>query len=449
MTVERAASRVLRVFFKLGRFDPKSANPYRQLPYSTIGSVAHRAIARQAAAEATVLLENERNALPMDLKKVTGVAIIGPSADANEDPNETLLNNCGDYSNCNYCQPNHTVTITRGILNHLVAAGSKLNVFTAKGCNHNDTNTSGFAVALAAARNPKVSHVVLAVGLSGTLEGEGNDLLPSRFPIGKLWSGLPGVQMQLVEQIAALGKVTILILVSGGSISLPPNPAIHATLHALYPGVEAGNGIADLLFGSVSPASRLPMSIPKHVSQLPDYLNFSMVAEPYGRSYAWLKGAGSEQAYEYAAGLPYSQFKYHALIIEKAAGGSDDVNIRVSVTNVGLENGWTAPTDEVLLVFAAWDVTGQGFSGRVPVRQLVAFARLRQVAPKETRTWTTTVLAKHYALVNSTGDRVLPAGRVTFFVGGHQPTAASDTAAGTTCLNATLSTAARKSTSSD
>jgi beta-glucosidase len=238
--VERAASRVLKVFFKVGRFDPSSANPYRQLPYSTIGSPAastrsnlplvmygyiltdclwlqHRAIARQAAAEATVLLENRNSALPMDLQKVKGLAIIGPSADANsynasgypfdENPNDTLLNYCGDYSSCSNCPPNHTVTITRGILNHLAAAGSKLPVFTAKGCNHNDTNTSGFAAALAAAQNPAVSHVVLAVGMSGTLEGEGNDLLPSRFPIGKLWSGLPGVQMKLVEQIAALGKV--------------------------------------------------------------------------------------------------------------------------------------------------------------------------------------------------------------------------------------------------
>ena len=78
-------------------------------------------------------------------------------------------------------------------------------VATTSGCAYNDSNTTGFAAALAMARRPDISHVVLALGLSGTLEGEGNDLLPSRFPVG-LGLGLPGVQMRLLEKLAAVGK---------------------------------------------------------------------------------------------------------------------------------------------------------------------------------------------------------------------------------------------------
>ena len=78
-------------------------------------------------------------------------------------------------------------------------------VTTTPGCAYNDSNTTGFAAALATARRPDISHVVLALGLSGTLEGEGNDLLPSRFPVG-FGLGLPGVQMQLLEKLAAVGK---------------------------------------------------------------------------------------------------------------------------------------------------------------------------------------------------------------------------------------------------
>ena len=78
-------------------------------------------------------------------------------------------------------------------------------VATTPGCAYNDSNTTGFAAALAMARRPDISHVVLALGLSGTLEGEGNDLLPSRFPVG-FGLGLPGVQMQLLEKLAAVGK---------------------------------------------------------------------------------------------------------------------------------------------------------------------------------------------------------------------------------------------------
>ena len=442
--VDKSVSRVLKVFFDVGRFSPAADNPYRSIPFSAIGSPAHRKLARQAAAEAVVLLENAGDVLPLDAKRVRGLAVIGPAADANynasgypfdTNPTDTLLQWCGDYSSCGSCPPNHTVSLAQGIRNHLKATGSSMPMVTTPGCAHNDSNTSGFAAALAMARRSDISHVILAVGLSGTLEGEGNDLLPSRFPVG-LGLGLPGVQQQLVDQISAVGKPTILLLVSGGSISVAPSAGISATLHALYPGVEAGNGIADVLFGAVSPASRLPMSIPKHVSQLAYYLNFSMVAKPFGRTHAWLQGDGSEQRHEYGAGLSYSRFRYHDLRVSLSS--DNDVEISCSVSNVGRGNGWQKPTDEVVMVFATWEVTDGGFSGRVPVRQLVAFARLRQIAAAETRTWSAKVPAKHFALVNSDGDHVMPAGRVSFFVGGHQPTAASDKAAGTTCVNATV-----------
>ena len=151
-------------------------------------------------------------------------------------------------------------------------AGSAVSVVTAAGCGRNDTSTTGFAAALAVGRQPGVSHVVLAVGMDGHLEGEGNDLLPSRFPVPAENAGLrlPGVQQQLIQQVGALGKPTVLVVVSGGSYSVPPTAGIGATLHALYPGIEAGNGIADLLFGVASPASRLPVTILESLSQLPD-----------------------------------------------------------------------------------------------------------------------------------------------------------------------------------
>ena len=151
----------------------------------------------------------------------------------------------GDYCNCGNCPPNHTVAIAQGIRNHL--QGSKITVATAPGCARNDTSKAGFVAALAVASKPEVSHIVLAVGMDGHLEGEGNDLLPSRFPVPAENAGLrlPGVQQSLVQKIAAIGKPTVLIIVSGGSYSIAPQtPGIGAILHALYPGVEAGNGIA-------------------------------------------------------------------------------------------------------------------------------------------------------------------------------------------------------------
>ena len=106
------------------------------------------------------------------------------------------------------------------------------------------------------------------------------------------------------------------------------------------------------------------------MAQLPDYLNFSMVAEPFGRTHAWLQGEGSEPRHEYGEGLSFSRFSYHSLRVvvkpsrysssNKATiingGGrsslgnasANDVEVSCSVSNIGRDgSGWTAPTDEV------------------------------------------------------------------------------------------------------
>ena len=88
-----------------------------------------------------------------------------------------------------------------------------------------------------------MSHVVLAVGLDGLLEGEGNDRLASRFPNGL---GLPGMQQQLIDAVAAVGKPTTVVVVAGGAIYLPPNPNVTSIVYAFYPGIETGTGFARL-----------------------------------------------------------------------------------------------------------------------------------------------------------------------------------------------------------
>ena len=125
-------------------------------------------------------------------------------------------------------------------------------------------------------RSAEISHVVVAVGLSQLLEGEGTDRLPSRFPKGL---GLPGMQQELVDLAASVGKPLIVIVVAGGATPLPPHANISAEIAALYPGMEAGNAVTEILFGTASPAGRLPFSIPRSQTQLPDYINFSLVAK--------------------------------------------------------------------------------------------------------------------------------------------------------------------------
>ena len=301
--VDRALNRSLSLAFRLGRFDTDAKVPYRRLGPETIGSVEHRAVARRAAVSSLVLLRNNPSPspspsaatwtesgtpllLPIDLASdsVRGIAVVGPNAIASS----ACTPFSGDYCVCERCDTNLTVSILDGLIEAVDSHNAQLDhteqpilVNFSVGCTDglNGSSTEGFGAVEALVRSAHISHVVLAVGLSASLEGEGSDRVPSRFPKGL---GLPGMQQELLDLVASIGKPLILVTVAGGATPIPPHPNITAEIAALYPGMETGNALADVLFGRVSPAGRLPFSIPKDVSQLAYYLNFSMTAKPFG-----------------------------------------------------------------------------------------------------------------------------------------------------------------------
>ena len=268
--------------------------------------------------------------LPYDHTKVTGVAVIGPSG--NVTGSDAVSAYCGDYAACERCPDNHTVSIVTGISNYLASANSGATVMAANGCadGRNGTDASGIAQAVALARSPAISHVVLAVGMDGALEGEGNDRLPSRFPNG---IGLPGVQQRLVDAVVAVGKPTTVVVIGGGAMPVRAQGPRVAVAYALYPGVETGNALAELLFGETSPSSKLPFTVPVSAAQLPLYTNFSMVARPYGRTFSWIRGNGSQPLYEYGFGLSYSRFSFADLQVHAGSVNAEHPGpITVKVT---------------------------------------------------------------------------------------------------------------------
>ena len=325
--VEKSLRRIFKVAFKLGRFDPPASVPFRSIPVTAIGAAEHRALAKEAAIKAMVLVQNgipggnakppdtvamgdrsspqgpegpERRPLPINHAKLRGISIIGPSA--NVSGADAISAYCGDYALCENCAANHSVNVVTGITNYLTGIHSNAKVFVAQGCctdGRNGTDSSGIAAAVADARNPQVSHVVLAVGLDGGLEGEGNDRLPSRFPNG---IGLPGVQQQLVDAVLAVGKPTTVVVIGGGAMPVAVSGPNVSVIFALYPGVETGNALAEMLFGAVSPSAKLPFTVPASVKQLPLYTNFSMVAKPFGRTFSWIQGPQSQPLHEYGFG---------------------------------------------------------------------------------------------------------------------------------------------------
>ena len=154
--------------------------------------------------------------------------------------------------------------------------------------------------------------VVLVMGLSPRIEGEEMRVKIEGFEGGdRVQIGLPRVQEELMQKIAALGKPTVLVLLNGSAVAVNwAEDHIPAIVEAWYPGQAGGTAIADVLFGDYNPGGRLPVTFYKSVDQLPPFTDYSMK----GRTYRFFKG---EPLFPFGYGLSYSTFAYRNL---KVAG---------------------------------------------------------------------------------------------------------------------------------
>src|ERR1041384_3369568 len=223
--VDSAGMRILRAKQRLGLF----RDPYRAR--TTPPAAELRALARRVAGESIVLLKNERSLLP--LGKSGPIAVIGPLADNKEEP-------LGPWHTQGRSED--VVTVLQGIRSR--APG--VQVVYAQGAGIEDTSTAGFAAAVAAARQAKVA--VLVLGERGDMSGEA----ASRASLG-----LPGVQQQLLEAVAATGTPVVLVLMNGRPLILEwASDHVPAIVETWFLGIEAGNATADVLFGDVNPSAR-------------------------------------------------------------------------------------------------------------------------------------------------------------------------------------------------
>ena len=377
--VDRSVSRVLHQKFKLGLFE----NP--MVPASGLQPLADDAALAQAAAEASfVLLRNEGAVLPLG-DQVTSVAVIGPSAhDA-----RLLL---GDYSYAaaleameearlagdvfspapteplSYLDLSAVPTLLDAVMKR---AGDSVEVRYARGCGVSGTSTEGFAEAVALASGADVA-VLFMGGKSGmTLDATSGEFR-DRTEIG-----LPGVQGELLDAVAATGTVVVLVLVSGRPLS-PDVSKAEAVLHVWLPGEHGAEAVARVLFGDVSPGGKLPMTIPRNVGQVPIYHGHKPTG---GRSR--LKGeyvdASNTPLYPFGHGLSYASFEVSKpKPISSVVETNGCARVEVTVMNTGVMTG-----DEVVQIYARRE------SAPVtrPVRELVGFKRIH-LEPGESRALT-------------------------------------------------------------
>ena len=387
--------RLFKARMRLGMFDPPERVPFASIPYEVNDCEQHRALARTTARESMVLLKNAGGLLPLR-KDLRSIAVIGPNA---HDPH--IL--CANY----FGIPSRAVTPLEGIR---AAVSAQTKVWYTDGCKLLGTATDGLgrsgnlSEALSMAERADV--VVLCLGLSAEIEGEQGDASNSEAAGDKVDLRLTGLQPVLLEQIVALGKPTVLVVLAGSALDLSwAHDHVGAIVQAWYPGEEGGSALADILFGDANPGGRLPITFPRSVADLPDFKNYSM----QGRTYRYLDKA---PLYPFGYGLSYTRFVYRNLAASQVrVPAGQPLHIFVTVENVGGRAG-----DEVVQLYLK-DVDA---SCRVPNHSLRGWERVH-LAPGESRTVAFKLEARDLALIDDRGRRVLEPGRFRAYVGGSQP----------------------------
>jgi beta-glucosidase len=352
--VDEAVRRILRIKFMLGLFD----HPFRTTPEKEGRSMLlpeHLKLAREMARRSIVLLKNENKTLPLK-KDGRKIAVIGPLADNAED----ML---GSWAFTGSAKD--VVTILAGIRS---AAGDGAQVFYARGCDIDGKEEIDFSEALEAAGKADV--VVAVVGESNMMSGEA---------ASRLELNLPGHQEALLKTLHELGKPLVVVLSNGRPLAIPwADQHASAILETWQLGVQAGNAVADVLFGDYNPSGKLAATFPYAVGQCPIYYNRPMTGRPAGAfkfTSKYIDGP-TDPLYPFGFGLSYTTFDYTGLEVSPAAVSvAGRITVQATVTNSGEVTG-----EEVVQLYV-----GDVVASRVrPVKELKGFHKVA-LQPGESR----------------------------------------------------------------
>lgn len=411
--IDRSVARLLTQKFALGLFE----NPYVAAEAVELDTPAERQLAREIAQKSIILLKNDGDLLPLP-KTMAQIALIGPQADSTR-------HLVGDYSYIAHIENliesreqslgglgmpmpdelemNEAFVPMQTILQAIgekVSPGTKL--VYAKGCDVLGEDRSGFAEAVAAAANADVALLFLG-GKSGLTDdctcGEARD---------RADLNLTGVQQELLAAVQATGTPTVLVLVNGRPLSTTwAADHIPAIVEAWLPGEEGAEAVADVLFGDFNPGGKLPITVPRHVGQVPIFYNH----KPSGGRSHW-KGdyvdLSHKPLWPFGFGLSYTQFDITNMRVDKTAvSPHQSVTISVEITNVGQRAG-----SEVVQLYVRDEVA----SVTRPLKELKGFQRV-PLEPGERRTVTFTLAANQLAFYDSQMRYVLEPGTIKLMVG--------------------------------
>ncbi|NMR32767.1 beta-glucosidase BglX [Chryseobacterium aquaticum] len=350
--IDDAAKRILVKKFEMGLFD----DPYRfsdeKRQKEQLNNQENRKFGREFGSKSIVLLKNEKNILPLS-RSVKTIALIGPFG------KETSANH-GFWSIAFKDDNQRIVTQFDGIKNQLDKNSTLL---YAKGANVDDQDRSMFAEAVETAKKADV--VIMTLGEGHAMSGEAKSRSNIHFS---------GVQEDLLKEIAKTGKPIVLMINAGRPLVFDwAADNIPAIMYTWWLGTEAGNSIADVLFGTVNPGGKLPMTFPRTEGQIPVYYNHYNTGRPaknntdrnYVSAYIDLD---NNPKFPFGYGLSYTQFKYSDMnLSSNNLKENQTLNISVNVTNSGNYDG-----EEVVQLYIR-DLFGKVVR---PVKELKGFQKV-------------------------------------------------------------------------
>lgn len=373
LTEERlndALTRVLSVRMRLGEFDPFESGPYSKISPDVVGSAAHRAVALKASQQSIVLLQNNKQFLPLDKTKLKRIAVLGPLA------TQVVTNNYNGKTG-------KVITGLQGIQDRVGSGIEILHTYggVVGGRSHpwikvpsEDKIDKDAELKKAVELAGQADVAIVFVGTNALIEQEERD---------RKSLGLTGNQEELVKAVFAANPRTVVVQMSAGPLTVPwLKENVPAMLQAWWPGEEGGNAIADVLFGEVNPAGRLPHTVYASEAQVPPLDEYDITK---GFTYMYVNG---EPLYPFGHGLSYTDFKYGGLKISADKIKADgNVNVSVDITNTGKLEG-----DEVVQLY----VHQVKSSVKRPVKELRGFQRI-SLKPGETETVTLALPANKLA----------------------------------------------------
>jgi beta-glucosidase len=341
--IDSALSPILCTQVKLGLYDEPTASPFSRYGEDSVSNTYHRMLARKMAQQSMVLLKNNNNILPLDKNKYSAIAVVGPNA-ASLDPLVANYHGVSDKA----------VNFVEGIT---AAVGSGTRVEYDMGCDFSDTVHFGGTWM---AGNADITIAVM--GLTPVYEGEEGDAFLSKGGGDRQNISLPASEIVYMKALRkASNKPVIAVITAGSDVDISSiEPYADAIIYAWYPGEEGGNALADILFGNVSPAGRLPVTFYQSLNDVPSYSDYNM----QGRTYRYFNG---KVQYPFGFGLSYTSFDYSWQQQPRAISSvKDTLTFSLQIKNTGAMDG-----DEAVQAYIQYPSLE-----RMPLKELKAFKRI-------------------------------------------------------------------------